>query len=329
MHIPDVLISLPVAASTGALSLAGVAFAFSQKRHAMAGRGAPLLGLSAAFVFAAQMVNFPVMAGTSGHLVGGVLLGALLGPSAAAIAMTCVLVLQALMFADGGILALGANVFNMAILQAVAGTAIYQAVHRLLPGPRGRFTAAMFAGWFGVVLAAAACAGEVVLSGKAQAAVFFPAMLGGHVLIGAGEGLITALVLESIARTNPQLLAASRPPEPARRMAGLVVWGLLIALGIAVFISPFACPWPDGLENAVERWGFRVKSGEAVSISLMPNYRLPAIASPALATAAAGAIGTAAMFLLAWGLGWLMTRRTAPAPVPAPASGLAPNTAEK
>ena len=313
MHIPNGFIGAPVAISTGLLSLAGLGFAFRQTRRTLPAHRVPLMGLSAAFVFAAQMVNFPVIGGTSGHLLGGVLVGALLGPSAAAIVLACVLFMQCLLFADGGITALGANIFNMAILGAVAGTAIYNAIRRIVPGAHGRFTGALFAGWFSTVLASAACAGEVSLSGHAHATVMFPAMLGVHMLIGIGEGLITALVLESVARTNPELLADQLAPQG--RMPATLVWGFLITLGIAAFISPFACPWPDGLQAVAGKLGIEQAAIAPVLPALIPDYRMPHIASPHLATAVAGLVGTAIMFASAWGMAKLLVRRI-PAKVP-------------
>ena len=128
-------------------------------------RRVPLLGLAAAFLFAAQMVNFPVAGGTSGHLVGGVLAAALLGPSAAIVVLTTVLIVQCFLFADGGVLALGANIFNMAIVGAAGGYAIYRVVCRALPGTRGQVAAVAFAGWCSTVLASICCAGQLAWSG--------------------------------------------------------------------------------------------------------------------------------------------------------------------
>jgi len=130
MHIPDGFIDAKTAATTALLSAAGVGLALRQARRSLPARRVPLLGLAAAFLFAAQMVNFPVAGGTSGHLVGGVLVAALLGPSAAIVVLTTVLIVQCFLFADGGVLALGANVFNMAIIGAAGGYAIYRLVLR-------------------------------------------------------------------------------------------------------------------------------------------------------------------------------------------------------
>jgi cobalt/nickel transport system permease protein len=137
MHIPDGFIDGKTAATTAALSAVGVGLALRQVRRRLERRRVPLLGLAAAFLFAAQMINFPVYGGTSGHLLGGVLVAALLGPSAAIVVLTTVLIVQCFLFADGGVLALGANIFNMGIVGGAGGYWIYRLVCRALPGPRG------------------------------------------------------------------------------------------------------------------------------------------------------------------------------------------------
>src|SRR5208283_1365645 len=165
MHIPDGFIDGKTAAVTAAISAVGVGFALRQVRRELPPRRVPLLGLAAAFLFAAQMVNFPVAGGTSGHLVGGTLVAALLGPSAAVVVVTTVLIVQCFLFQDGGVMALGANIFNMAIVNSVIGYVIYQMICRWLAGIRGRVTAIAFAAWCATVLAAIGCAGQLAWSG--------------------------------------------------------------------------------------------------------------------------------------------------------------------
>ena len=224
MHIPDGFLDAKTLAVTGALSAGGLAVAARQVNRTLPRNKIPLMGLSAAFVFAAQMLNFPVAGGTSGHLLGGVLAAVLIGPGAAAIVIACVLLVQALIFSDGGVLALGANIFNMAFIGAVVGYAIYCSARKFLPGLRGRITAVFFAAWLSTVLAAVTCAGELSLSGTLAPGVVFPAMVGVHALIGIGEGLITSLVILAIARTRPDLLDAEN--APAARGAGLGISGV-------------------------------------------------------------------------------------------------------
>ena len=309
MHIPDGFLDAKTLALTGALSAGGLAVAARQVNRTLPRHKIPLMGLGAAFVFAAQMLNFPVAGGTSGHLLGGVLAAVLLGPGAATIVIACVLLVQALLFSDGGVLALGANIFNMAFISAMTGSALYQSVRRLLPGLRGRIAAVFFAGWGSTVLASLACAGELAWSGTVRPAVVFPAMLGTHLLIGIGEGLITALVVLAIARSRPDLLES----EPVAATGGrweFLAFGLLITLGLAVFVSPYACRWPDGLDQVAEKFGF---AGHAVTFikTWIPDYKLPGISSSGIATALAGAIGTLVMFGLACVVGRVLVQKKA------------------
>jgi cobalt/nickel transport system permease protein len=307
MHIPDGFLDAKTLALTGALSAGGLAVAARQVNRTLPRNKIPLMGLGAAFVFAAQMLNFPVAGGTSGHLLGGVLAGVLLGPGAAAIVIACVLTVQALLFSDGGVLALGANIFNMSFIGAVVGCAIYRAVRKFLPGLRGRITAVFFAAWLSTVLAAVTCAGELALSGTLPPGVVFPAMVGVHALIGIGEGLITSLVILTIARTRPDLLDAENVPVTSSAGLEFLAFGLIIALGLAIFVSPYACAWPDGLDKVAEKFGF---AGHAAALikTWIPDYKLPGISSTAIATAIAGAIGTVIMFGLACIIGRLLVR---------------------
>jgi cobalt/nickel transport system permease protein len=305
MHIPDGFLDGKTLAVTGALSACGLAVAARQVKRTLPRNKVPLLGLSAAFVFAAQMLNFPVAGGTSGHLLGGVLAAELLGPGAAAIVIASVLLVQSLLFSDGGVLALGANIFNMAFIGAVGGGGIYQLLRKFLPGLRGQITAVFFAAWCSTMLASLACAGELALSGTLSPHLVFPAMLGIHAVIGLGEGLITALVILAIARTRPDLLDNNMPE--GRRAAGweFLVFGLVIALGLAVFVSPYACSWPDGLDKVAEHFGFKTRATTLIR-ALIPDYQMPGISSTGIATAIAGVLGTLAMFVLAWVVGRLL-----------------------
>ena len=300
MHIPDGFLDGKTAVATGVLAVTGLAVALRHARLHLPPRRVPLLGLAAAFVFAAQMLNFPVAGGTSGHLIGAVLVAALLGPSAAVIVIAAVLIVQCLMFADGGLSALGANIFNMALVGGVGGWAVYQGVRRTVKGLFGCILAAAFAAWCSTVLAAVACAGELAFARTVAWSVALPAMAGVHMLIGIGETLITALVLTAIARARPELLRPVAAAEPRRSYGTLVAYGVLIALGLAMFASPFASHWPDGLDKTAEVLGFKAKAAEPILPSPMPDYALPGIHWSTLSTAVAGAVGTLVVFALAW-----------------------------
>jgi cobalt/nickel transport system permease protein len=300
MHIPDGFLDAKTAVASAVLSAAGVGVALRQARKTLPARRVPLLGLAAAFVFAAQMLNFPVAGGTSGHLIGATLVAVLLGPSAAAIALAAVLVVQCFLFNDGGLTALGANIFNMAIVATLVGYGVYRLVRRFVPGQRGLILAAAFASWCSTVVAAISCAGQLAISGTMPWSVSFPAMVGVHMLIGIGEGLITALVILAIARLRADLLgdAALSVAAPVTTFVGL---GLVAALGLALFVSPFACKWPDGLEKVAATLGFEYHAIEKPLLAApIPDYTLPGIHSAVVATALAGVIGTVVAFALAF-----------------------------
>jgi cobalt/nickel transport system permease protein len=309
MHIPDGFLDAKTAAGTGALAVGGLGFALSRARRVFPPRRIPLLGLAAAFVFAAQMLNFPVAGGTSGHLVGGTLTAALLGPEAAVIVVSAVLIVQCFLFADGGVTALGANVFNMALIDGVLGWAIYHLVSRSIKGLFGRIAAATFAAWVATVAAAIVCAGELAASGTIAWRIAFPAMAGVHMLIGVGEGIITALVLVAVCSNRPELLAPpSDEQRPTKPYLPLMVYGGLIALGLALFVSPFASTAPDGLDKTAERLGF-AEHAKTVVRAPMPDYKIGPIGLSSLSTSIAGAVGT----LVVFGLALLLARALVPA----------------
>ena len=308
MHLPDGFLDAKTALLSMGVAGAGLALALRQARTTLEPRRAPMLGLAGAFVFAAQMLNFPVAGGASGHLLGGVLTAILLGPAAAVLVMTCVLMVQCLVFNDGGLLALGANVFNMAIVNACGGYFVFRLLKRLAPMEKHRATvfAAGFAGWFGTVLASITCAGQLALSGQSPWSVAFPAMALVHMLIGVGEGLATALVTMAVLRTRPELLAGGGGEScaPCPRLLG---YGLLIALGLVVFVAPFACPWPDGLEAVAKSLGFAGRAAAPLIPGPASQYRLPFVNSLSAATALAGVVGAILAFVGAYGLARLLT----------------------
>jgi cobalt/nickel transport system permease protein len=164
------------------------------------------MGVMSAFIFAVQMLNFPVAGGTSGHFLGGVLAAILLGPYAAAIVIAVVLTAQCLIFQDGGLTALGANIFNMSFIGAIGGYLIYVGIHRVIKSKAGMMASAGIAAWFSVVAASSFCAIELAISGTSPLNIALPAMAGVHVLIGIGEAIITCLVLSFILKVRPDLI---------------------------------------------------------------------------------------------------------------------------
>lgn len=308
MHIPDGFLDLKTAAATGLCAATGLGWALVRARRELPPRKIPLLGLGAAFLFAAQMVNFPVLGGTSGHLIGGALIAILLGIPAAVIVVTCVLVAQCFLFADGGVTALGANIFNMGVVAPTFGALAFRMLTPGQPSLRRRVAATVFAGWCSTVAASVACAGQLAWSGVIAWSVAFSAMVGVHQLIGLGEGLISALVLFAIARTRPALLVADTPASTARFL-GLC---LAVTCGIALFVAPFACPWPDGLDSVAARLGFDQRAAESSS-SVFSSYAIPGIHSEFLSTGLAGLIGVAAALGFSFLVGRMLVRNEGPA----------------
>jgi cobalt/nickel transport system permease protein len=216
MHIPDGFINLPTSAGFGAAAAGGVWYSLRRAAHFLDDRRVPLAGLVAAFVFAAQMVNFPVGSGTSGHLLGGVLAAVLVGPWLGALVLTVVLVVQGVFFADGGLSALGLNVFNMAIIGTLGGYLLYRGIIALLPKTRTATVAAAGVGaGLSVPLAAFAFVLEYAVGGEGGASLgtVAAAMVGVHTLIGIGEGLITALVVGAVLATRPDLVETAPKTE--------------------------------------------------------------------------------------------------------------------
>ncbi len=218
MHIPDGFINVPTSAGFGAAAAAGVWQGLRKAAGELDDRRIPLAGLAAAFVFAAQMINFPVAAGTSGHLIGGVLAAVLVGPWLGTVVLTVVLVVQGVFFADGGLSAIGLNVFNMAIVAVLGGYAVFLGIRAILPR-RDEFVgvAAGIAAGISVMLAALAFSLEYAIGGEggADPATVTGAMVGVHALIGLGEGIITALVVGAVLRTRRDLVHGAPVRETA------------------------------------------------------------------------------------------------------------------
>ena len=207
MHIPDGFLSTATVATTYAVSAGAIAYSLRQSNRKLEERHVPLLGMMGAFIFAAQMINFPVAGGTSGHLVGAALAAILLGPWAAALVMSSVIIVQSLIFQDGGLLTMGANIFNMGIVASFAGYYLYYGTVWLFgEGHRSRVAGSLIAAWVSVLLASVFTAIELAVSGTVPWRVALPAMAGVHVLIGIGEGAITTAVLGFVWATRRDLM---------------------------------------------------------------------------------------------------------------------------
>lgn len=206
MHLPDGFLTANTWVPAWIIAVGGLGYCFKKASVVLKDKMIPLMGVMSAFIFAAQMLNFPIAAGTSGHLLGGVLAAVLLGPYIAAIVIACVLLAQCLIFQDGGLTALGANIVNMSFAATIAGYLAYAFIKKILGEKKGFFIAVAFASWVSVVLAASFCAIELALSKTVPLGITLPAMTSVHALIGIGEAIITCLVLSFIIKVRPDLI---------------------------------------------------------------------------------------------------------------------------
>lgn len=295
-HIPDGFLSAPVTAGTLVTASALVAYAAQRTGRRLDERAAPTLGLATAAVFAAQMVNFPVAAGTSGHLMGGTLVAVLFGPWAGFLIMTAVLIAQAVIFADGGITALGANVLNIAGIGALAGYGVYAAAVGLVgAGPRRRGVAAGLGAYIAALLIGVAAGLELGVSGIAPTRLAVGAMAGVHAIIGIVEGTVTGLVVTALVRRQPGLIHGPGPFSPTARPGRAAV---LVALGtmavLAGVLSVTLSAWPDSLERLAIDLGF-AEAGQDWRGAPFPDYE--AWLAGAAGTLIAAVLGVTLLFV--------------------------------
>ncbi len=355
MHVPDGFIDAPVSAAAGVLAAAAVAVSLRGARRELGGTGphtglgaertAPLAGLVAAFIFAVQMLNFPVAAGTSGHLLGGALAAILVGPYTGVLCVSVVLLMQSVLFADGGLTALGVNITDMAVVTVLVAYGIFRGLVKVLPRGRRAVTAAAFvAAAVSVPAAAVAFTGLYALGGTTDVpiATVFAAMTGVHVLIGLGEAAITALTVGAVLAVRPDLVYGARgpakplelrtsplagpaaaagerepePAEPARPVAARRstrrVWpaGVAAALVCAGGLSYYASTSPDGLEKVARDQGIDAKAEEhAAKDSPLADYSVKDIANPRISGGLAGVIGVGATLAVGTGVFVVVRRR--------------------
>ncbi len=308
MHIPDGFLSFPVAIVLWIISIIVVGYSLKRVSKDIGERKVPLMGVLAAAIFAGQMLNFAVAGGTSGHLMGAAIATILLGPWAAILVMTSVVSVQALIFQDGGLLALGANIFNMGVIGVAVSYAVYTTIRKLAGAkPWGIFVGGFLAAWLSIFIASLAAALELAFSGTSPANIAVPAMAGIHAIIGVGEGLITLGVLAFIYSARRDLLDTGQ----TQTVGGWAVWvtGFAIALVLAV-ASPLASSHPDGLEWVAERKGF-LDTAQGPLYKIIPDYVLPGVHNQALATILAGILGVMIVFVVAAGVAY--ARRNRPA----------------
>lgn len=294
----------------------------------MKDRLVPFAGLTAAFIFALQMLNFPVAAGTSGHLLGGALAAVLLGPAMGVTVVAVVVIVQALLFADGGVIALGLNVLNMAVITVLVAWPLFRGLARVLPRRRsGVLVATMFVAWISVVASSIGFVIEYVLGGQGgvSPSLVFGAMVGVHALIGIGEGLISAAVVGAVLAVRPDLVVGidelgidtATDSTPSRTaVGGFVIAGMVAAAALVIFVAPFANPNPDGLERVAEDTGFITTAQDHPVGGPLADYGLAGVDNPWVATALSGLIGIGITYAAGMLLVGIVRRRRVGIPQP-------------
>lgn len=300
MHIPDGFLSIPVLGTMDALAAPSIVYLARRAQREFDHHRIPLLGVMGAFIFAAQMINFPVGNGTSGHLVGGALLSFTLGPAAASIVMTAILATQALVFQDGGLLALGANVFNMAIAGVLAGYLPYFLL-------RGRKAGIFLGGTLSLLVSAALALAELLQSGVRMPPAVLAVSIGLFVVSAVIEGGITLAVMQALEKIQPDFV---RRPRGIRASAPLALITASLALaGVGVFV---ASQRPDGIEKLALETGIASHAGSFLN-SPLAEYKLQMLSSPLLTRSLAGLIGLFTIYILCLGVSRVLTSSSRPA----------------
>jgi cobalt/nickel transport system permease protein len=303
MHIPDNFLSLTVSLICWAITIITLGIAISRTNKSLGERQVPLMGVMAAFIFAAQMINFPVLGGTSGHLLGGVLAAITLGPWAGMLVMTAVIAVQGLLFQDGGLVVMGANILNMGLLTCAVGYGLYRSV--IGSNRTVKLAVIGIAAWLSVITGALFTALQIWLSGNAQVQVIVPAMLFVHAFIGLGEALITVAAVLFIMRSRPDLLGEGS--ESAQGSRGWIFTGVLIAL-VVVLLSPFASANPDGLNRVAMDLGF-IQTAKTASGPLA-GYTIPFLSSISASKVVAGVIGVIVVLAIVFITGRSMQKKS-------------------
>jgi cobalt/nickel transport system permease protein len=328
VHIPDGFLNGATSAGTAVVAAGGLGLSIKRAGAYLQDSRIALTGLVAAFVFALQMLNFPVGAGTSGHLLGGALAVILVGPWLGITAVGVVVIIQALLFADGGITALGSNILNMALTTGLVGWTLFRVMTRLLPKSWVSVMVATFtAGLVSVVATSVAFVVEYGVGGRGSVEVgtVFTAMVGVHFLIGVGEGLISAATVAAVGATRPELIAglertalSARETRPIRSgIWGFAASGLVVA-ALLVLVAPLASSAPDGLERVAIDQGFiETAEDHALSESPLADYEVGAVEDEATGTRVAGVVGVLVTFGIGAAIvgGFIVIRKRSATPV--------------
>lgn len=339
MHVPDGFINAPASAAAGVVAAGAIAVSLRGARRELDERTAPLAGLVAAFIFAVQMLNFPVAAGTSGHLLGGALAAILVGPFTGVLCVSVVLLMQGILFADGGLTALGVNITVMACVTTVVAYAVFRGLVKVLPRTRRSVTVASFtAALLSVPAAALAFTLVYWIGGTTDIAIgkVATAMVGVHVLIGIGEAAITALTVGAVIAVRPDLVHGARGLERklqlrvngelvdapsaeeartapvAARTSRRALWvtGLVTSLVLAGFVSFYASADPDGLEKVAADKGIDEKvEDHAAAGSPLADYGVKDVQNARLSGGLAGVIGVGVTVVAGSTVFWAVRRR--------------------
>jgi cobalt/nickel transport system permease protein len=314
MHAPDGIFAVWLSILGWMIAFAVIGLAVRNTGQQLGERQIPLMGVLAAAIFAGQMLNFTIPGGTSGHLLGGALAAILLGPWAGVLIITAVVMVQALLFQDGGLLVMGLNIINMAIVTSLVGYFTYRGGTRAIGGRSGMLVSSFAAGWLSVVVTAIFAAVELALSGTSALRFALPAMVGIHMMIGVGEGLLTAFALSFITSVRPDLVEGQA--APGQSSAAWVIGGLILALILTLF-APFASPYADGFEHVISILPDSPTSEVApagieapsAAYEILPDYHIPVLGDSAMSTVLAGMIGVLVVFALTFAVA-RYTKRT-------------------
>ena len=290
MHVPDGFINAPVSAVAGLISISSIWTATKAANRFLADKLIAIAGMMSALIFVLQMINFPIAAGTSGHLLGGTLAVIVLGPSLGILCVSIVVILQALLFADGGLSALGINILNIAIITGLIGWLVISNWKKIFGDNSSSIIIGSFiAGMISVIMSSIAFVIEYFFGGTVSVdigSVFF-AMVSSHFFIGIGEGIITALIVSLLLRVRPDMLYVSREKEP--RSSFFSILGLLVLIIFsAVLITPLASSSPDGLEDVASRFDFESQNNILI---LLDGYLIPGVNNNFVSVILSGILG--------------------------------------
>ena len=290
MHVPDGFINAPVSIGTGVISFATLWAYVRSAKSLVADKLIALTGMMSALIFVLQMINFPIAAGTSGHLLGGALAVIVLGPNLGIICISIVVVIQSLLFADGGLSALGVNVLNMAIITSLIGWITISSWKKLFGEANiSIISGSIVAGILSVVFSSIAFVFEYALGGTVSVPLgsVLIAMVSSHLLIGLGEGVITALIVSLLLRVRSDLIYIKTNTDKKNSMSSF--YGLFIFLLLCLtLITPYASSSPDGLESVAGDFGFSEDSG---IVLLLDDYGISGLNNNFLSTALSAVLG--------------------------------------